>query len=74
MSAQRAGERAVAVFAEIIEVTDDAGEAFWAIGKSYDALMRSFARHNRPDLAEKLREWKRRDTERLKHAQGRSWW
>lgn len=60
-------------FEALLEVTD-VGEAFWAMGKSYEALRLALKRKNRPDLIEKLAEWKKQDTARLKHAQGRSWW
>lgn len=61
-------------FEAMLEIGVDAGEAFFAIGASYEALRLQLKRRQRLDLVEKLREWRERDTARLRHAQGRSWW
>lgn len=55
-----------------IGIPDD--EIFWAIGGNYPALRLQFKRRGRDDLVERLRVWRERDIERLKRAQGKSWW
>lgn len=49
----------------------DVGDALMAIGKSYGAVLKSIERLGRRDLDAKLREWKREDANRLRHAQGK---
>lgn len=61
-------------FAAMLEIGVDPGEAFFAIGVSYEALRKQLLRRGRDDLVGVLRDWKAQDAERVKHAQGRSWW
>lgn len=77
MTARRATVRrpgAAEDFAAMLEIGVDPGEAFFAIGASYEALRRQLQSRDRDDLVEKLKAWKAEDVQRLKHAQGRSWW
>lgn len=60
-------------FEDMLAIGIDAGEAFFAIGVSYEALRLQLKRREKLELAEKLKQWKAQDAERLKHAQGRGW-
>lgn len=60
-------------FEEMLDIGIGAGEAFFAIGISYDALRLQLKRKGRLAALEKLKQWREQDVERVKHAQGR-WW
>lgn len=72
MAAAPQSERDAQRYEELLAVTDP-GEAFYTIGKSYDALRKNLMRANRLDLVLTLTEWKKQDTERLRFALGRQW-
>lgn len=59
---------------DLLEIGLPDDEVFWAVGGNYAALRLQFKRRGRMDLVERLRVWRERDIERLKRAQGKSWW
>ncbi len=66
-------ERTIQGFEEVLEVTDDPRDALEAVGRDYASMRRTLIGAGREDLAEKLRQWKLRDNERLNFALGRQW-
>ena len=55
----------------MLEIGVDPGEAFFAIGASYDALRLQLKRRNKTAALEKLKQWREKDVERVAHATGR---
>lgn len=57
----------------MLEIGVDPGEAFFAIGASYDALRLQLKRKNKTAALEKLKQWREKDVERVARATGRHW-
>ncbi|QIG59019.1 hypothetical protein SEA_RUBYRALPH_11 [Microbacterium phage RubyRalph] len=66
-------DRTINGFVDVLEVTEDPRVALEAVGRDYASMRRTLIGAGREDLAEKLREWKLRDSERLSFALGRQW-
>lgn len=66
-------DRVIAGFEDVLEITDDVGEALLATGRDYASLRRTLIAMGRHDLVVKLTEWKKRDNEQLRFALGRQW-
>lgn len=70
----RAGTKLIEELDDLLPRGYDVGEILLTIGMKYQAAEKNVKRANRLDLLLKLREWKKVDTDRLKHATGKSWW
>ncbi|QUE25559.1 hypothetical protein SEA_SADLAD_12 [Microbacterium phage SadLad] len=66
-------DRTINGYVDVLEVSGDFALALEAVGRDYYSMRRTLKGAGRDDLAEKLREWKLRDSERLRFALGRQW-
>lgn len=67
------GVTLTAALDDLIALDVEPGEVLLMYGISYDAALRSLRRAGRQDLIEKLRAWRREDTDRLLRALGIRW-
>lgn len=68
-----ARDRVVRGFQDVLEVTDDFQDALDAVGRDYASMRRTLLSVGEHELAQRMREWRDRDNERLRFALGRQW-